>query len=124
LKHSTFDPPWTLTPDANSHYQRTAEMLSDQGRWRSVSHDLVALYAESLATYISCAAAVSADGVLVKGRTRGAGQVRHPLLTVLNQSRLAVLTLAKSIPLTLAEEPMTGEDAAFDKFLVELQHAS
>ena len=114
-----FEHPFPLTDAADAHYQRLARQLYQQGRWASVSADLVAVYAQTLQTYAECVEAIAADGLLVAGRNNGAERVRHSLLTPLNQSRQALVYLAKVIP--LANERETDRDHDFEKWMKEME---
>lgn len=113
-----FTPPFALSDAAGAHFQRIARQLYDAGRWASVAQDLVAVYAESLASFVECTRVIAAEGLMVDGRNRGAGTVRHPLLSPLNQTRQALVYLAKSIP--LATNPHVERDHEFERWMQEI----
>lgn len=112
-----FESPFPLSDVADAHFQRIARQLYDAGRWASVAQDLVAAYADTLATFVECSRVIAAEGLMVDGRNRGAGTVRHPLLSPLNQTRQALVYLAKTIP--LATSPHVERDHEFEEWMRE-----
>ena len=88
-----------------------------EGRWKAIDVDLLAAYSECVVIYLECQNAVETQGALVMGRNSGE-LVRNAALTPLNQSREAVLKLAKAVP--LVDHRAAGKQADWDKFIKEM----
>jgi hypothetical protein len=74
--------------------------ITAQGRWSSISHDLLANFCQVLALSQELMNAIIGDGVLVPGARNGErNKVRHPLLTPWSQTQATLIRLGKAIPL-------------------------
>jgi P27 family predicted phage terminase small subunit len=62
---------------------------------------LLASYCATYATFIEVSQAIEQEGLTVKSPKHGA-IVKHPLMTILNQSRVALLKFAGELGLTPA----------------------
>jgi P27 family predicted phage terminase small subunit len=114
-----FPPPRPLDPLARKVWTRQAQRLYRDGRWHSVDHDLVCLFAETTSMYLQLKADIDERGMLVAGR--GDVVVRHPGLTPLAQARADMLRIAKAIPLVLPGAQADGFGAEVDRLLDEVR---
>jgi phage terminase small subunit len=94
-----FEPPYPLSLPARRHWDRISGQIHAQGRWKAISHDLLANFCQVLALSQECMNAILADGVVVSGARSERDKVRHPLLTPWSQTQAALVKLARAIPL-------------------------
>jgi P27 family predicted phage terminase small subunit len=114
-----FEPPRSLDPVARGVWDRQAARLYRDGRWHSVDHDLVCLFAETTALYLRIKADVDERGILVAGR--GDVAVRHPGLTPMAQARADLVRIAKAIPLAVPAREADGFGAEVDRLLEDIR---
>ncbi|WP_116375448.1 P27 family phage terminase small subunit [Mycobacterium sp. MFM001] len=119
LSKQAVDPPRSLDPMAREVWDRQAARLWRDGRWHSIDHDLLCLFAETTALYLRLKADVDERGFLVTGRSDTV--VRNPALTPLAQARADLLRIAKAIPLALPAVQADGFGAEVDRLLEELR---
>jgi P27 family predicted phage terminase small subunit len=117
MSKQVFEPPRPLDPMARQVWDRQSQRLHRDGRWHSVDHDLVCLFAETTSMYLQLKADIDERGMLVAGR--GDVVVRHPGLTPLAQARADMLRIAKAIPLVSPATPADGFGAEVDRLLEE-----
>jgi phage terminase small subunit len=110
------EPPRQLTLAARRHWDRHAERIHDDGRWKLVDLDVLALYAETLALYEQLRDDIAEQGTTVPARA-AAERVRHPSLMGLAQCRSDLLRMAKAVPLTDPQPDQLGLDV--DRLLAE-----
>ena len=60
-----FDPPLELTLPARRHWDRLAKEIHGQGRWPTVSQDMLATFSQTLVLAQEAMQQILADGVLV-----------------------------------------------------------
>jgi P27 family predicted phage terminase small subunit len=114
-----FDPPRPLDPVARSVWDRQSLRLHRDGRWHSIDHDLLCLFAETTSLYLRIKVDVDERGILVQGR--GDVVVRHPGLTPMAQARADLVRIAKAIPLALPAREADGFGAEVDRLLEEMR---
>jgi len=112
------DPPFELTLPARRHWDRLAKEIYGQGRWPTVSQDMLATFCQTLVLAQECMQQILSDGVLVAGARTEREKVRHPLLTPLSQLQSMLVKLARSIPLSFAGADTDG--AMLDGFIDSL----
>jgi phage terminase small subunit len=118
LSQNDLNPPRPLTAAAREIFDRQhGARIFTEGRWKAIDVDLLAAYSECVVIYLECQNAVETQGALVMGRNSGE-LVRNAALTPLNQSREAVLKLAKAVP--LVDHRAAGKQADWDKFIKEM----
>jgi len=113
-----FDPPLELTLPARRHWDRLAKEIHGQGRWPTVSQDMLATFSQTLVLAQEGMQQILADGVLVSGARTEREKLRHPLLTPLSQLQSMLVKLARSIPLSFAGADTDG--AAVDRLIDSL----
>jgi phage terminase small subunit len=68
MSKQAFEPPRPLDPVARSVWDRQAQRLHRDGRFHSIDHDLLALFAETTSMYLALKADIDERGMLVPGR--------------------------------------------------------
>jgi len=112
------EPPFQLTLPARRHWDRLSKQLYNQGRWPTVSVDMLAQFCQTAVLVQQCMEQISADGVLVSGARTEREKVRHPLLSPLSQLQSMLVKLARAIPLSFAGADTSS--AALDAFIDSL----
>jgi P27 family predicted phage terminase small subunit len=115
-----FEPPRKLDPAAREVWDRQQQRLYRDGRWLSVDHDLLCLFAETTSLYLRLKADVDKHGMLVPGRGDGV-LVRNPAFTPLAQCRADLVRIAKAVPLTAPARAADGLSDEVDALLAELR---
>jgi P27 family predicted phage terminase small subunit len=113
------EPPRLLDSVAREVWDRQAQRLYRDGRWHSIDHDLLCLFAETTALYLRIKSDVDERGILVPGR--GDVVVRHPGLTPMAQARADLVRIAKAIPLVSPAAAADGFGAEVDRLLEEVR---
>jgi P27 family predicted phage terminase small subunit len=119
MTEKVFEPPRSLDPVARGVWDRQSRRLHLDGRWRSIDQDLLCLFCETTALYLTIKADVDARGILVGGR--GDVVVRHPGLTPMAQARADLVRIAKAIPLVTPPALADGFAAEVDNLLQEMR---
>jgi P27 family predicted phage terminase small subunit len=116
-----FEPPIKLSIAARRTWDRIAERIYKEGRWPAISQEMLAVFCQTLGLYLECMEQIDLYGVLVEGRTPRE-LVRNPALTPMNQSRAALVHLARSVPLLNAQHDQNGAaiDAYIDQMLADV----
>jgi phage terminase small subunit len=109
-----FEPPIPLYIGARRTWDRLATRMHGEGRRPHVTHEMLAVFCQTMYLYEQCKQEVDAHGVLVVGRTERE-RVRNPALTPLNQARDALMKLARAVPLVDPKPDRDGTE--FDEFL-------
>jgi phage terminase small subunit len=78
---------------------------------------MLGVFCQTLQLYLDCLEQINRHGVLVEGRTPRE-LVRNPALTPMNQSRAALVHLARSVPLINAHHD--PKEAAVDAYIDSL----
>lgn len=115
---SDLKPPIKLNLPARRHWDRLATEIHGQGRWNLISHDLLAVFCQTLHLAQECLAAILSDGVVVAGSRSDRERVRHPLWTPYTQSQMNLIRLARSIPLVDPKADTAG--VALDAWIDDL----
>jgi phage terminase small subunit len=63
-----FEPPIPLSIGARRTWDRRATRIHGEGRWPDVSHEMLAVFCQTMDLYEQCKQEVDAHGVLVVGR--------------------------------------------------------
>jgi P27 family predicted phage terminase small subunit len=115
-----FDPPIPLSIAARRTWDRLADRIYKEGRWPAISQEMLGVFCQTLHLYLECLEQIDRHGVLVEGRTPRE-LVRNPALTPMNQSRAALVHLARSVPLINAHHDHSGAavDAYIDSLLAD-----
>jgi phage terminase small subunit len=112
-----FTPQRPLSIAARQVWDAHAARIHREGRWSTVDHDLLCLYAETVVLYLRFKVDVDEHGTLVVGRS-AQERVRNPSLMGLAQARTDSIRLAKAIPLV---DPKPRQDGIeVDRLLEEI----
>ena len=112
------DPPFPLSLPARRHWDRLAAEIHGQGRWDTISRDVLANFCQLLHLSQECLTAILAYGVMVVRSRSERDRVRHPIWTPYTQCQQNLIRLARSIPLVDPKADVSG--AALDSWLDEL----
>ena len=112
-----FEPPRPLSIMARQVYDRHAQRINLEGRWRIIDHDLLCVYAETLELYLRFKKDVDDFGTLVQGRTLQE-RVKNPSLVGMAQARADLIRLSRVIP--IADPQPDRAQQAIDAYIDEL----
>jgi phage terminase small subunit len=111
-------PPFDLSLQARRHWDRIASQLVGQGRWETISPDLLASFCQVLALSQEVLSQIITDGVVVPGSRSDRDRVRHPLWSAYNGLHQSLIRYARTIPLTNPSADVTG--AAIDSWIGDM----
>jgi hypothetical protein len=89
-----------------------------QGRWETISPDLLASFCQVLALSQEVLSQIMADGVIVPGSRSDRDRVRHPLWSAYNGLQQSLIRYSRTIPLINPAADVSG--AALDAWIDEL----